>query len=131
MLEQKENICRPETTLAVTKGVIRLFHEMGLNSLVEFSLKNNRRVDVIGLDRKGIFSIVEVKSSAQDYRADNKWQEYLPFCDNFYFAVAPEFPIEILPENVGLIMADAYGGEILHPSPMGKMNPARRKALTL
>lgn len=131
MTEHNSNISRPETTLTVTKGVVRMFHHMGLNCLTELSLKNGRRVDVMGLDRKGLFSVAEVKSSLEDFRTDDKWQEYLPFCDHFYFAVSPDFPIDILPDETGLIMADAYGAEILRPSTPGEMNPARRKALTL
>lgn len=131
MEEQTSNISRPETTIAVTRGVIRLFHHMGLNCVTELSLINGRRVDVMGLDRKGQFSVVEVKSSVEDFRTDGKWEEYLPFCDHFYFAVGPDFPTEILPGETGLIMADSYGAEILKPSLPGEMNPARRKALTL
>ena len=131
MTEQTSNITRPETTLAVTRGVVRLFHQMGLNCVTELSLKTGRRIDVMGLDRKGLFSAVEVKSSLEDFRSDGKWEEYLPFCDHFFFAVSPDFPTEILPPETGLIMADAYGAEILKPSLQGQMNPARRKALTL
>ena len=131
MQEQISNISRPEITEAVTRGVIRLFHQMGLNCVTELSLKTGRRVDVMGLDRKGLFSAVEVKSSVEDFRTDGKWEDYLPFCDQFFFAVSPDFPTDILPPETGLIMADAYGAEILKPSLPGNMNPARRKALTL
>ena len=72
-----------------------------------------------------------MKSSIEDYRCDRKWGEYAPFCDQFYFAVAPEFPREILPEEPGLIVADGFGGAILRPSPVTPLAGARRKALTL
>jgi hypothetical protein len=72
-----------------------------------------------------------VKSSVEDYRVDRKWGEYAPFCEQFYFAVAPDFPRQILPEGPGLIVADGFGGAILTDSPITPLAPARRKALTL
>ena len=41
---------------------------------------------------------------SKDFKADLKWQEYRPYCDQFYFAVAPEFPQAILPDEPGLIV---------------------------
>ena len=46
----------------------------------------------MALGPRGDLVIVEVKSSLEDFRADQKWREYQPYCDAFYFAVAPEFP---------------------------------------
>ena len=122
---------RPAATGAVTRGTLRLLREMGLSCLTEVSLKTGRRVDILGLDRKGIATVVEVKSSLEDFAADQKWQEYLPFCDRFFFAVPVDFPIEMLPEDTGLIVADAYGAAVERPAIEGSMNAARRKALTL
>lgn len=122
---------RPGVTQDVTRGVTRMLRQMGQGCVTELSLKTGRRVDVIAIDRKGLVTVVEVKSSLEDYRTDEKWQEYLPFCDAFYFAVSDTFPVEILPDDVGLIIADAYGAEIVRPATEGQMNPARRKALTL
>lgn len=122
---------RPETTLAVTRGAARLMASLGWAPLYEVSLPNGRRADVMALSPKGQLAIVEVKSSVEDYRTDRKWGEYLEFCDEFYFAVAPEFPREILPDGPGLIVADAFGGAVLTPSPVTPLAGARRKALTL
>jgi hypothetical protein len=122
---------RPEATLAVTRGTIRLFREMGLACLPEVSLNTGRRVDILAFDKKGLASVVEVKSSLADFTADAKWEEYLPFCDRFFFAVPLDFPIEILPTEAGLIVADAYGAAIERPAAEGTMNGARRKSLTL
>ena len=57
--------------------------------------------------------IVEVKSSVEDFRTDHKWPEYRDFSDALFFAVAPAFPVELLPADTGLILADRYGGEIV------------------
>ena len=65
--------------------------------LAEVPLANGRRADLIGLDRAGSFTLVEVKSGRADFQADHKWPEYLEFCDRFYFAVAHDFPNELLP----------------------------------
>lgn len=122
---------RPETTVLVTRGVVRLFREMGDTCLTEFRLKNGRRVDVAALAKSGALTAIEVKSSVEDYRMDGKWQDYLPFCDRFYFAVPLDFPVEILPDDTGLILADAYGAAVERAATPGTMNATRRKALML
>ena len=122
---------RPETTQAVTRGAARLLVDLGWAPLLEAPLPNGRRADVMALSPKGLLAIVEVKSSLEDYRCDLKWAEYGPYCDLFYFAVAPHFPREILAQGCGLIVADGFGGAILEPSPEARLAPARRKALTL
>jgi hypothetical protein len=124
-------ISRPETTEAVTRGAARLWAALGWAPLAETPLPNGRRADLMVLSPKGELAIVEVKSSLEDYRVDRKWGEYAPFCDQFYFAVAPEFPRHILPDGPGLIVADGFGGAILTPSPVTPLAPARRKSLTL
>jgi hypothetical protein len=85
----------------------------------------------MALGPRGEIAIAEVKSGLEDYRVDQKWGEYGPFCDLFYFAVAPHFPREILPQGPGLIVADAFGGAVLVDAPAIPLAPARRKALTL
>ena len=42
-----------------------------------------------------------------------------------------DFPTELLPDDTGLIIADAYSAEIIRMGPEDKLAPARRKALTL
>jgi hypothetical protein len=122
---------RPETTLLVTRGAARLMGALGYAPLLEVCLPNGRRADVMALGPKGEIAICEVKSGPEDYLADGKWGEYLPFCDAFYFAVAPEFPQDLLPEAPGLIVADAFGGAVIRSPPISALAPARRKALTL
>jgi hypothetical protein len=43
--------------------------------------------------------------------------------------VDEDFPIELLPEDQGLIIADGYGGEIVRMAPEAKLAPARRKVM--
>ncbi len=124
-------LSRPQTTSAVTRGAARLLIAMGLAPLLEVGLPNGRRADLMAISPKGRLVICEVKSGLDDYRTDRKWGEYLPFCDAFYFAVAPEFPRHILPEGPGLIVADGFDGAVLVDAPDTPLAPARRKALTL
>lgn len=122
---------RPDVTTALTRGVVRLFADLGLVSLPEFRLPNGRRADVAGLDRSGRLVIAEVKSCQADFDADTKWTDYLGYCDAFYFAVASDFPLALLPVEEGLIIADAYGGAVIRESQERALAAARRKALTL
>ena len=124
-------LSRPQTTSAVTRGAARLLIAMGLAPLLEVGLPNGRRADLMAISPKGRLVICEVKSGLEDFRTDRKWGEYLPFCDLFYFAVAPEFPREILPQGPGLIVADGFGGAVIEEAPDTPLAPARRKALTL
>jgi hypothetical protein len=124
-------LSRPQTTGAVTRGVARLLIDLGYAPLLEVGLPNGRRADVMALGPKGQFVICEIKSGPEDFRTDRKWHEYLPYCDAFYFAVAPHFPQAILPHDPGLIVADGFGGAIVRASPEAALAPARRKALTI
>lgn len=74
---------------------------------------------------------MEIKSSVQDFRSDSKWPEYRAFCDRLLFAVPLDFPHDILPEDAGLLVADAYGAQMLRDGPRHPLAPATRKALTL
>ena len=109
----------------------RLVTALGFAPLLEVVLPNGRRADIMALSSRGRIAIVEVKSGIEDFRADRKWGDYLPFCDLFYFAVAPEFPMEVLPDEPGLIVADSFDGAVMREPPESLLAPARRKALTL
>jgi hypothetical protein len=122
---------RPDVTLALTRGVARLFADLGLAPLAEFRLPNGRRADLAGLDPKGRLIFAEVKSCQADFDADCKWADYLGFCDEFYFAVASDFPHALLPSSEGLIVADAFGAAIIRSSQDRPLPAARRKAITL
>jgi hypothetical protein len=115
----------------LARGVTRLFAELDIAALAELSLATGRRVDVIGIGRDGQVHVVEIKSSRADFRADRKWQDYLGFADFFYFAVAADFPRDLLPAAEGLILADRFGAEIARPAAHRPLPAARRKALTL
>ena len=110
---------------------------MGYSALRELSLSNGRRADLVGLGKTGNVVIVEVKSCLSDFRSDNKWHEYLPFSDEFYFAVDAKFPIDVLseaasmPEVTGIIVADGYGGDVVRSAFARKLHPTRRRTVHL
>ncbi|MDF1734408.1 MAG: MmcB family DNA repair protein [Minwuia sp.] len=117
--------------VAIARGVVRMLAQHDRPALTEVTLRNSRRADVMAIGRDGSVWIVEVKSSVADYRSDAKWQEYRDFCDRFFFAVPPDFPSEIIPDDCGLIIADTYDGAIVREAPDLKLNGTRRKAVTL
>ncbi len=96
----------------IARGVCRHLRSRDFVPMVEFVPGRGLRVDVIALGPKGEIWIVECKSSRADYMSDGKWQGYLPFCDRFFWAVDGAFPLELLPEETGLILADPYDAEI-------------------
>lgn len=114
----------------LARGVCRCLGEMGFAALEEFSPERGRRVDVMALGPKGEVWVIECKSSRADFTSDAKWQGYLDWADRFFWAVDADFPAAILPEDTGLILADAYGAEITRMGPETRLAGARRSALT-
>ena len=115
----------------IVRGTVRLFESVGLRTLTELRLASGRRVDAIGLDGRGRFAVAEVKSGLADWRADSRWPEYLPFCDRFYFAVGPGFPLDRLPAGTGIVVADRWRGEVARAAPETRMAAAARWRQTL
>ena len=97
----------------------------------EMTLPTGLRVDVMALGPKGEIWVVECKSSRADFAADGKWQGYLDWADRFFWAVGPDFPADILPDGTGLILADAFGAEILRQGPETRLAAARRRAVVV
>lgn len=85
----------------------------------------------MALGPKGEIWVVECKSSRLDFTSDTKWQGYLEWCDRYFWAVDAQFPTDLLPDETGLILADAYDAEILRMGPDSPLAAARRKKLTL
>lgn len=115
----------------LARGVCRAFEQLGYASLLEFPLANGRRADILALGRGGDLAIIEIKSSVADFRADRKWAEYRDFADRFYFAVPKLFPTALIPEECGLIVADAFAAAFIRGGSATSLAPARRRAVTL
>lgn len=127
MADDHLNACASD----ICRGVLRLFADMNFAGVTEMTLANGRRADIAAIGPSGEITIVEVKSSVPDFRADAKWPDYRPFCDRFYFAVGHGFPKDLIPEETGLIVADGFGGAVLREPDVTPLAGARRKALTL
>jgi hypothetical protein len=65
----------------------------------------------------------------RDFLTDQKWWEYREFCDSLYFAVDCDFPLDILPEETGLIVVAEQHAELIREAPEHRLTAARRTAL--
>lgn len=113
----------------LARGVCRHLRSMDFVCVEELVPTRGLRVDVMALGPKGEVWVIECKSSRADFQADHKWQGYLEWCDRFFWAVDGDFPAELLPDGTGLILADAYDGEVVRMAPEDKLPPARRKVM--
>ena len=114
----------------LARGVSRHLRTLGFASLEEFVPMRGLRVDVLALGPKGELWVIECKSSRADFQSDSKWQGYLEWCDRYFWAVDTEFPVELLPEGTGLIIADDYDAEVIRMAPEDRLSAPRRKKLT-
>jgi hypothetical protein len=127
----------PAAAQDVARGVTRLFFNRDIFALCEVPLPNGRRADMMGIDARGLITIVEIKVSRADLLGDQKWPGYLDYCDHFFWAVPAGFGLgpfdqaERQPDCCGVIVADRYDAAVLREAPLRKMAAARRKAETL
>lgn len=120
-----------DTAQTICRGATRALTQRGFATLAEVPLADGRRADILALGRDGTLVVVEIKSSVADFRADRKWPEYRQWCDRLYFAVAEGFPLELIPEECGLMLADGFGAAILREALPQTLGAARRRALHL
>lgn len=120
-----------EQAAAIQRGACRMLQMLGHSVLTELPLSSGHRADIVALSRTGEIWIVEIKSSLTDFQVDSKWPEYRNHCDRLFFAVAADFPLEVLPDDAGLILADRFGAELMREAPEHKLAGGRRKAVTL
>jgi hypothetical protein len=93
------------------------------------ALPNGRRADILALRPDGGFVCIEVKSGPLDFLSDAKWPEYREFCDELFFAVDTDFPLELLPAGVGVLVVAEQDAAILHGAPSHPLSPPRRRSL--
>jgi hypothetical protein len=120
-----------ETALAVARGTTRLLHQFGFSAVSELPLPSGRRADLVALNNSGHIWIVEIKSSIEDFRADNKWMDYRAHCDRLFFATTQQVPCEIFPSDTGLIVADAFGASFVCDAPEHRLAAPTRKSMML
>ncbi|WP_050528332.1 MmcB family DNA repair protein [Pseudorhodobacter aquimaris] len=114
----------------LARGTCRHLAALGFASVEEVIPTPGLRVDVMALGPKGEVWVVECKSSRADFMSDGKWQGYLPWCDRFFWAVDTTFPVELLPDDTGLILADGYDAELVRMAPHSKLSAPRRRVIT-
>src|SRR5258706_12319722 len=120
-----------ETALAIARGTARLLRSLGFSCISELPLPSGRRADLVALNERGEIWIVETKSSVEDLRADQKWQDYRMHCDRLVFAFTQDLPCEIFPQDTGLIIADAYGAHLQCEAPEHRLPAPTRKLMTV
>jgi len=136
-LAQKVNVVpipdgrQSETALAVARGTARLLRSLGFACVSELPLPSGRRADLVAINERGEIWIVEIKSSVEDLRADQKWPDYRAHCDRLFFAFTQDLPCEIFPADTGLIVADAYGAHMQCAAPEHRLPAATRKSMTI
>ena len=102
----------------LARGMARHLAGLGFVSIEEFPPIKGLRVDLLALGRKSEIWIIECKSSREDFMSDEKWQNYLPWCDQYFWAVPTDFPVDILPEQTGVFWADGYDAELMRDAPI-------------
>jgi hypothetical protein len=120
-----------DTALAIARGTARLLRSLGFACIGELSLPSGRRADLVALNERGEIWIVEIKSSLEDLRADQKWQDYRAHCDRLFFAFTQDLPCEIFPKDTGLIVADAYGAHLHCDAPEHRLPAPTRKLMMI
>jgi hypothetical protein len=116
-------------TASVTRAALRHCFARGWSALLEVPLPAALRADIMALLPDGRFAIIEVKSGPRDFLSDAKWEFYREWCDELHFAVDPDFPQGLIPEEVGLMIADAHELHVLREAPPHPLAAARRRSL--
>ena len=126
----------PPVAAEVARGVTRLFCRHDLFAMCEVPLPNGRRADLMAIGPRGELTIVEIKVSKADLVGDQKWTDYLEYCDRFFWAVPQALAHlldeeRFLPGDAGLLVADRYDAAVMREPSSRPLAPARRKAETL
>lgn len=82
--KEKANALKLAVALKLSHDHAYPFFEVELNNLTRI------RADVLAIDNHFKVTIVEIKSSKADFKADKKWQKYLAYCNKFYFCADDE-----------------------------------------
>ncbi len=117
--------------LQIQRGACRLLRALGFATITELHLASGRPADIAALGRKGEIWIIEIKSSVEDFRSDTKRPAYQDYCDRLYFTVLEDLPLDILPAQTGIIVADRFGAAVIREAPDEPLAAVRCKAVQL
>ena len=115
----------------IARGVRRMLAAASCSTIEEMRLPDGRRADIVSLLPDGSIHIIEIKSCLADFRADQKWRNYLGYCDRLYFALDLNTPEHVIPDEAGLIVADDFGARIVRAGAEHRLAAARRKTMIL
>ena len=124
---------RKETADLLKRMVVMHWVKRGFSCFVEQGVNRRGvlRADVIAVSLSGHVIITEVKSCKADFTSDKKWDQYRPYCDQFYMAWPKDFGVD-LPAGTGLLLPTARGHlRAAHPASNIKMDGPTRKMLIL
>lgn len=130
-LQVPEDGRQSETAREVARGTRRLLRAQRISTLTEVGLRDGRRADIVGVGPDGTITIVEIKSSIADFRADRKWSTYWAHCDRLFFAVPVSMPSALMPDDAGLIVADSYGAQLVREAEERRLSGATRRAMLI
>ncbi|WP_275786888.1 MmcB family DNA repair protein [Pararhizobium gei] len=120
-----------QRALMVRRGVQRYLHEMRHAVLPELTLSSGRRADLVSLSPKGDIWIIEIKTSIEDFRVDRKWPDYRLHSDRLFFATHGGVPLDIFPEECGLLLSDGYDAGLIREAPEHRLSASTRKSVSL
>jgi len=130
----------PENQLAIRRAALAHCAEQDWAALNEFALPDGRRADIMALLPDQTLACIEIKSGPADFRLDQKWPDYRAWSDQLFFAVDDRFALDLLPDDVGIIVAATStlaplpgivaDCAIVRPAPRHPLAPARRRTLT-
>ncbi len=103
-----QHLCRADTTAEIRKRLTQRFTRARLALFFELGLcrRGALRADLFAMSFKGEITIVEIKSSLNDFYSDKKYKGYLKYCHKMYIASTPEVLNVIakdVPSEIGLI----------------------------
>lgn len=119
-----------QRALMVRRGVQRYLNEIRHAVLPELTLASGRRADLISVSAKGEIWIIEIKTSIEDFRVDRKWPDYRIHSDRFFFATHAGVPLDIFPEECGLMVSDGYEAAMIRDAPEHRLAASTRKSVT-
>lgn len=122
---------RAERTEWLARGASRLLMAMHARILAEFVLPNGRRVDLMALLPDGRLWAVEARNTIGDLPSDQHRLDCHLWCDCLWYAIPPDFPLALVPGDVGVMVAGLFETHLLRPAPEHSLLPVRRTALAM
>lgn len=112
-----EDCSRKDAAVSLFKSVgmfFKIFHPRKANIIFkEVHLNPHLRADILAMDWDDKVTIIEIKSCKEDFKNDDKWKNYMDYCDYLYF-LCPEGAIsdKDLPANIGLVWASGFSNHL-------------------